>query len=110
MGRSKIKRTIGILIKNNATRKRIVDAQKELKMHSIPDIKHYLREHNLIKIGNDAPNDILRKLYETTILSGDITNVNTNTIIHNLSKNEFQDDFSNEKNPMEDIFSESVNE
>lgn len=100
LGRSKIKNSIGILIKNNTNRKKIIDAQKQLKTHSIQDVKQYLREHNLLKIGTNAPNDILRKLYETSILSGDITNINTNTILYNLSKNE--NDVSEIK--LEDIF------
>ena len=86
LGRSKVRRTIDILIKNNTTRRHIIDAHKELKTHSMADIRRYLREHNLIKIGDNAPNDVLRKLYESAILSGDVTNTNTHTLLHNLTK------------------------
>ena len=86
LGRSATKRTIGVLIKDRGTRKRILTAQKELKRRNINDIKLYLREHNLIKTGSNAPNDVLRKLYESAMLSGEITNNNADILLHNLSK------------------------
>ena len=52
----------------------------------INDIKTYLREHNLIKIGSSAPNDVLRKLYESAMLAGEITNSNPEILLHNFSK------------------------
>ena len=86
LGKSQTKRTIGVLIKDRGIRKQILSAQKELKRKNINDIKTYLREHNLIKIGSNAPNDVLRKLYESAMLSGEITNSNVETLMHNYSK------------------------
>ena len=88
LGRSKIKKTISVLIKDRGTRKKILNAQKDLKRKPINDIKMYLREHNLIKVGSTAPNDVLRKLYESSMLSGEITNINAETLIHNFSKDD----------------------
>lgn len=86
LGKSNIKKTIGVLLKDNKTRKLIINAQKELKQKNINEIKTYLRQHNLIKIGTNAPNDVLRKIYETAILSGDISNTNTDTLLYNFTK------------------------
>ncbi len=86
LGKSKIKKAVGVLIKDRGTRKHILNAQKDLKKKSINDIKVYLRDHNLIKIGSNAPNDVIRKLYESAMLSGDITNSNSETLLHNFSK------------------------
>ena len=86
LGKSKIKKTVGVLIKDRGTRKRILTAQKNLKNKNINDIKIYLREHNLIKTGSNAPNDVLRKLYESAMLTGEITNSNPETLLHNFSK------------------------
>ena len=88
LGKSIMKRKIGVLIKDRGTRKKILNAQKELKRKSIIDIKTYLREHNLIKIGSNAPNDVIRKLYESAMLSGEITNSNSENLLYNFSKEE----------------------
>jgi hypothetical protein len=86
LGKSRIKKAVGVLIKDRRTRKQIINAQKDLKKKSINDIKSYLRDHNLIKIGSNAPNDVIRKLYESSMLSGEITNSNSEILLHNFSK------------------------
>lgn len=74
---------ISILIKNNNTRKTVKEDLTKLKKKSIIDIKNYLRKHNLIKIGSSAPNDVLRQIYEQSILAGDINNKNNNNFLSN---------------------------
>ena len=47
------------------------------------EIKRELRSRNLIKSGTRAPNDVLRKMYEQMILTGDVTNKNAEVLMHN---------------------------
>lgn len=77
---------VGVLIKNNETRKKVQKEQGLLKRKSIHEIKKYLIEQKLLKIGSPAPNDVIRKMYEDSILTGEVENVGKGVILHNFLK------------------------
>jgi rubrerythrin len=83
LGKSDKLRRVSILINNRQTRKNILDTQKELKKTTMTDVKQYLRQHGMIKVGSTCPADILRKTFETAVLTGEVTNTNKDTLLHN---------------------------
>jgi hypothetical protein len=83
LGKKKDSKHIGLLIKNRETQKKIKQEVSQLKQQPIQNVKNFLREKNLIKLGSQAPNDVLRKLYEDSMLAGEITNTNNNNLVHN---------------------------
>ena len=74
---------VSVLIKNATTRKNISSEHSRLKETSLTDMKNYLKRHNLLKSGSKAPSDVIKKIYEQSILSGDIRNNNKKLLIHN---------------------------
>lgn len=82
-GKLKEGNIIKVLIKDNQTRKKINKEIQTLKKQNINDIKKYLRDHGFIKVGSTAPNDVLRMMYESCILTGDVKNENGDILVHN---------------------------
>ena len=75
---------VGVLIKNNDTRKNIQKEHGLLKNKQLPDIKKYLVEKNMIKIGSTAPPGVIRKIYEASILAGEVDNIGKGVVLHNF--------------------------
>lgn len=84
LGKDAKKRVISVLVKNNKTRRRIKLEVGELKKTPLKDIKKYLKKHGLLKVGSSAPPDVLRYLYEQSVLTGDVHNLAKGTLIHNF--------------------------
>ncbi len=81
-------RLVGVLVKNKKTRRIIKNEVNILKKKSISEIKEYLRKHNLLKIGSNAPDHVIRTLYENAYLSGDVSNKNSDILLHNWKEEE----------------------
>ena len=84
LGKSIKYRKVGVLIKGRQTKKNIINSHKKLKQTDIHQIKKYLKKHGILKIGSLCPDEILRKIYESVMLSGEVNNINKNTLIHNF--------------------------
>jgi hypothetical protein len=55
-----------------------------LKKKPLPAIKLYLKKHGMLKIGSNAPEKVLREIYETSMLTGDVYNKSEEVLYHNF--------------------------
>ena len=83
LGKNKKGGFVGVLVKSKKTRKNVKREVDVLKHKSIQEVKDYLRKHNLTKIGSSAPDHILRATFENAYLSGNISNNNSEILLHN---------------------------
>jgi len=80
----KRKGKVGILIKSKQTRRKIKKEHDNLKKKKLADIKLYLKKHGLLKVGSNAPEKVMREIYETAVLSGDVYNKSGDVLYHNF--------------------------
>ena len=59
-----------------------------MRAKKLADIKEYLRKRNLIKSGSLAPADVLRRMYEEAIMSGDVKNSQGDALVNNYMESE----------------------
>ena len=64
-------------------RRKINDEKVEIQKSNMKTVKHYLKAQNLIKYGSEAPNGLLREIYSSSKLCGDIFNINGHSLVHN---------------------------
>jgi hypothetical protein len=85
VGKSKVFPRIGVLVSNKTIRKNTTTKTQLLKQISIEDVKRFLLKKGFIKIGSTAPNDVLRKMYESIMLiCGDVQNHNPDNLLYNF--------------------------
>ena len=84
LGRAPGSNVVGVLIKNNETRRQVQQDHGVLRREAIVEIRKYLHDHGLLKVGSDAPPDVLRNMYETAKLTGEVNNVNKHVLLHNF--------------------------
>lgn len=84
----KYKGKISVLIKNYESRKQVEKECVLLKQTPIGVIKDFLLKRGFIKVGSSAPDFVLRHMYESCFLSGDINNLNGENLLHNYLQND----------------------
>ena len=85
IGRSKVFPKVSVLVSNRTIRNHITTKSQLLKQTPIGEVKKYLIKNGFIKIGSIAPNDVLRKMYETaTLMCGEVTNHNPEYLLYNF--------------------------
>ena len=85
MGKSKMLPKVSVLVSNKTIRNNITTKSHLLKQTPIEEVKKHLIKYGLIKVGTIAPNDVLRKMYESSILMcGELYNHNPDYLLHNF--------------------------
>ena len=55
-----------------------------MKQTPIEEVRRYLVKKGFIKVGSIAPNDVLRKMYETvSLICGEVENHNPDNLLYN---------------------------
>jgi hypothetical protein len=84
LGKSKVFPRISVLVSNKTIRNNILTKTQMLKTVPIQDIKKFLIKKGFIKVGSSAPNDVLRKMYESVVLiCGEVNNHNPDNLFYN---------------------------
>jgi hypothetical protein len=84
VGKSNKHRKVSVLVSNRTIRNQISNKNQLLKQTPLIEVKRYLVKRGLIKIGSNAPPDVLRKMYESaSLMCGDVTNHNSEILMFN---------------------------
>jgi hypothetical protein len=85
VGKSKIAPKVSVLVSNKTIRNNISTRAQLLKQTPIEEVKKHLIKCGLIKVGTITPNDVLRKMYESSVLMcGDLHNHNPDNLLYNF--------------------------
>lgn len=83
VGLNKTKKKVGIYLKNNKQKQLVDDNIIEMKKCKLKTLKSNLKKNNLIRYGTCAPTDLLREIYISSKLCGEVNNTNGNIILDN---------------------------
>lgn len=85
IGRSKIMPKISVLVSNRTIRNNTINETYKIKQVPLYEMRKYLIKQGFIRVGSNTPNDVLRKMYETTkLMCGEIQNHNPDNLLYNF--------------------------
>ena len=84
-GKDKYRPKVSVLLPNKTIRRNVTTKSYLLKQTPIEEIRKTLLKQGFIKIGSSAPNDVLRKMYESIqMIGGEINNHNPDNLLYNF--------------------------
>lgn len=84
VGKSKVYPRVGVLVANKTIRNNLANRVQDIKQTPIEQVKRDLVKRGLIKVGSSAPNDVLRKMYESvSMVCGEVHNHNSENLLYN---------------------------
>jgi hypothetical protein len=85
VGRDKYKPAVGVLLPNKTIKNNVTTQAYMLKQTPIAEVRKFLLKTGFIKVGSAAPNDVLRKIYESIkLIDGDVKNHNPDNLLYNF--------------------------
>ena len=85
VGRSKRLPIVSVLLPNKTIRSKVATHSKTLKTLPMPQVKNSLVKTGMIKIGSDAPENVLREIYENMcLIGGPVMNYNPDVLYYNM--------------------------
>ena len=89
IGKSKVFPRVSVLVSNKTIRNNMTTKAQLLKQTPMPEVKKYLIKRGFIKVGSTAPNDVLRQMYENSMMvCGELQNHNTDNLLYNFLNGE----------------------
>ncbi len=90
-GKDKNRPRVGVLLPNKTLRSNITTKAYMLKQTPIEEIRKTLVKKGFIKHGSSAPNDVLRKIYESIqMIGGEVSNYNADNLLYNFFESKEQ--------------------
>jgi hypothetical protein len=84
-GKDQFRPRVSVLLPNKMIRRNVTTKSYLLKQTPIEEIRKTLLKQGFIKVGSSAPNDVLRKMYESVqMIGGEINNHNPDNLLYNF--------------------------
>jgi hypothetical protein len=88
VGKSKHYPRVGVLIPNKTIRTQVLAKKQKIRETPLEDVRKYLIKKGLIRVGSSCPNDVLRQMYESSMMMcGEIQNHNPDNLLYNYLNN-----------------------
>ena len=88
VGKSKHYPRVGVLIPNKTIRNNILAKKQKIRETPLEEVRKYLIKKGLIRVGSSCPNDVLRQMYESSMMMcGEIQNHNPDNLLYNYLHN-----------------------
>lgn len=83
VGKNKTAKTVGIFLKNTTMKNKVDEDIVKWKSSNLKTVKNYLKKRNLVHYGTNAPNELLREMYISSNICGNLENVNGKNLVDN---------------------------
>ena len=88
VGKSKFYPRVGVLIPNKTIRTQVLAKKQKIRETPTEDMRKHLIKKGLIRVGSSCPTDVLRQMYESSMMMcGELQNHNSDNLLFNYLNN-----------------------